>query len=505
LEVARSSIVTATGTLLDELPRVCASLPDFLAGQRWFGGKGRPIASTAIADHASLDDVEAALLAMIDVVYVDGDHERYFVPLLAAAGDRAAGGAAIARTGESVVVDALTDPGFCRSMLATLARGPELTTELGGQILFRPRSRLAGFAAHHRSVSVRFSTAEQSNSSVFFDQKFILKAFRRLQEGPNPELEVLAFLTNHTDFAHVPELAGVIEYRAPDGGRLALGVLQDFVANEGDGWSHTLRELERLSSGEEATAGLASGYLASTTDLGHVTADLHLAFASAPHVADFAPTPITREDVLEWERAIAGRVKRMFIRLDQHFAAHPEAMRGLDMIPTLPHLRDTVDGLMWLADGTLTKTRHHGDYHLGQVLKTADSWVVIDFEGEPLRPIAERRARHTPLKDVAGMLRSLSYAAAVAARERPLSTGSSPRAAFGSRLRTWERRARRAFLDAYLGKARSAGATFLPRSRAGVRSVLAALELEKAVYELEYELDNRPDWVAIPLRALAGS
>jgi maltose alpha-D-glucosyltransferase/alpha-amylase len=241
---------------------------------------------------------------------------------------------------------------------------------------------------------------------------------------------------------------------------------------------------------------------------------MHLALAGGDGVRDFAPDTIAPADVERWRAGSLASLERGLTRLRASLRAPGRRAARMEELARVvledeARLRATIEGLEILVSGTVVKTRHHGDYHLGQVLETDDGWVILDFEGEPLRPLAERRALHTPLRDVAGLLRSLDYARHAAVRDavtadRQTDTiGRAEDAALPKLAATWARLARRAFLDAYLAEARRGGARFLPQTDAALTRALDALEGEKALYELEYELGNRPDWVEIPLAALA--
>ncbi len=480
------------------------SLAAWLPTQRWFGGKGRRVIGIHALDRAAFAGAD---LTIAEVEYENAASDRYFVPV-----------------GEDGA-DALVDSGFCHALLDALASGVQLRTTDGGEIGFRggPRSdRLPSQAEAH----VRRVDAEQSNSSVVYGDALILKVFRRLQSGVNPEVDVLRFLAERTDFQQVPRLAGTIDYRRDDE-RYSLALLQEWVDNEGDGWNWVLDHLchpersgdrgaplysasegprsavvQSCSSGtgvlrcaqDDTGVGLDStGLLAALAELGRVTAELHLALASDSTDPAFSPRTIRRDDVNAWRAGANARLDRLLTHLAATLRDRPGSAQSLAQraIGRSEALRAIIGHFEILADAGVAKTRVHGDYHLGQVLKTAVSWVVIDFEGEPLRPIAERRALHSPLKDVAGMLRSFNYARHAA--ERSGAVGAD----------TWEVAARRAFLGAYCERARAGGARFLPGSGEAVSRALAALEVEKALYELEYELGNRPDWAEIPLRALA--
>ena len=503
----------------DALPRVGRLLPPFLLGRRWFGGKGRRVTRARLIDRADLRGASNALLTVAEVTYADRTSERYLLPLAVAYDDRPGPAPPILRHGAATIRDGFEDEAFCRALLRAIARGAQVRTARGGTLAFEPRGTPARQLAGADDVGVRLVGAEQSNTSVIYGDRLILKAFRRVQEGTNPEIEILRFLAERTRFDRVPALAGWAEYRPPSGSPASLAVLEAFVANHGDGWSWTLRELGSLlgrpdgaASDEAAVAARGQGYFDRLAELGRVTAGLHLALASSTAVPAFAPRPIDGADVRAWRSSVETRLDGALARLRDHLDEQPEPIRALagDVLASAPRLRELAGGLAGLLDGRIVKTRLHGDYHLGQVLTTADSFVILDFEGEPLRPLAERRALHTPLKDVAGLLRSLNYArhAALRASSSELRVPSSESASLGARsselASAWERLARRAFLDAYLDACRAAGAPFLPRSDDALRRVLAALELDKAAYELEYELDNRPDWLAIPLQFLGG-
>jgi maltose alpha-D-glucosyltransferase/alpha-amylase len=486
------------------LPRVARLLPAYLAGRRWFGGKGRSTARVRLLDRASLRGAADALLTVVEVSYADRATEEYFLPLAVAYDGGSGIASPILRHGAITIRDAFEDDRFCRALLTAIARGARVPTARGGRFTFEPRGGPRRPPTDAPMPGVRPVGAEQSNTAVVYDDALILKAFRRLRQGPNPEVEMLDFLARHAHFPNVPPLVGVVEYRAPDGRRSDVGVLEAFIPNEGDGWSWTLRALGALVAGTER--GTPGAYLAGVAELGRVTARLHLALASAGDVPAFRPEPITGADLAAWNESISGRLDSALDRLREHLDRQPEPTRSLarDVLAAEGRLRRTIVGLDGLAGGGTVKTRHHGDYHLGQVLKTADSFAILDFEGEPLRPLAERRALHTPLKDVAGMLRSFSYAGHAASR----AAGAQPAPQMSdsnARLAAWEDSARRALLDAYLGHARAAGAPFVPTSGDALRRALAVLELDKALYELEYELANRPDWLAIPLSFLSGT
>jgi trehalose synthase-fused probable maltokinase len=456
-------------------------LAQFLARQRWFAAKTRGVGTVAVRDWAILEPEGPLLVLLLDV---DGD--RYHVPVTVAAD--AAAGAAIARLDGEAVVDAHDDPRFGQRVLAAIAADRELAGH-PGRVSFHPTPGWS-FPPDPDAVPSHRHAGEQSNTSVMLGGGLVLKTLRRPQIGVNPDLEITRFLTTRTSFRHVPRLAGWSEYEGPDG-TATLAVLQEFVINAGDGWKHVVGALRgRMTEGDadRALDPARDPLIAEVRRLGAITGGLHAALASDARDPDFAPEPVTREDIARW----AAEIRR-----DAEAATRPgaagnepglgEAGRGIGRV---------IDALGALA-GTV-KIRSHGDYHLGQVLKTPDGFAIIDFEGEPARPLAERRARQSALRDVAGMLRSLDYAAhAVAFGLAPAERAAALRVLTG-----WEDTARRAFLADYREAVAESSAPLVPSSETALRAACGAFELEKACYELRYERDNRPDWVAIPLAGI---
>lgn len=417
-------------------PAVDPEFAAWLLAQRWYGAKDTPLAAVALADRipeVALVDITPAGLAPV----------RYALPEYA---------------GGSGLADA-----------AARARWFQLLTEgariagAQGRFDFEALMPLGAYTAS------RLSQAEQSNTSILYtgaanEPRWILKLFRRVQVGENPDFEIPRALAAHTGFSNVPAAAGRVSYRTWGGEVATLAVLQSYIPNHGDGWEYTL---ERLRTGENPEALLADLEL-----LGRRTAGLHAALASIAAEADFAPEPITAAHLERWrERARAGAA-----------AAAPEDA-GL-LRPWCARLDADETGLEGLLGCQMI--RIHGDYHLGQVLKTAGDFYLFDFEGEPTRPLPERRRKGTVMQDVAGMLRSFGYAAHAA--QRP----------------DWETPARAAFLRGYRNALREgrAGVRLAPTEDAAFSRACSFFECEKAVYELAYERNNRPDWAGIPLAAL---
>jgi maltose alpha-D-glucosyltransferase/alpha-amylase len=450
-----------------------AGLGPFLAGRRWAGARAGllrvldvPTLAPLRADPAAGDP--PAALATVRVALDGGAPYELLVPFTAAAG--------------GAIEDATLDPGFRAWLYDAVREGRTLGD---GALVAAP---LDGAALPPPGAS-RVSSAEQSNTSLVYPEAGVmLKLFRRVEAGENPDVEVGRFLARR-DFPHTPRLLGTLTLRRP-GGDAVVGMAQRLVPGAEDAWAHAVRAAAAFLAGD---AG--GDYGAEAARLGAVTRALHDALASDPADPDFAPARATAAHVARWTAA-AERALGAAVRASEGSAAPGAAVLHARQAEVRAAVARAAAGL---GDDAGAAVRHHGDYHLGQVIRGADGALyVIDFEGEPAKPLAERRARHSPLRDVAGMLRSFGYAAAFARR-----ADAGPAAA--SRADAWEQGARGAFLAAYFTPAAGAGPgpAYLPASPAGARALLALFELEKLVYEVTYELQNRPDWVDIPLAGLA--
>jgi trehalose synthase-fused probable maltokinase len=416
----------------------------WLADRRWFRSKSRPLAGVTVEEAVSLDTGPARLV-VLRADHADGGSARYLVPSIAETDGR------------------LREPsdgdGAWAAIAAAVAGGAT-----AGAFAFEPGPALGdllpGGAADAIGLEERRLDVEQSNTSVQLGDRLILKVYRLLEPGTNPEVQVTAFLTD-AGFRWTPRLAGHGTWRSEGGDPATAFMLQELVPSRGDGWTWMLH---RLSSPPQ---GPLEG-LAAAAQIGGITAELHAALASRPDTAEFGVAPVTPALLGEWRRAAEAQ-------LDAALAALAGAERR-----RLEAVADAVRQRFAAIDSATDaiRTRIHGDYHLGQLLRTDEGFVVIDFEGEPARPLAERRRPASPLRDVAGMLRSFDYAVRTAEREGPdgLSHGE------------WLDNARAAFLGAY-------GAVADP-------GLLAAFEAEKACYEVRYEADNRPGWTWLPLEAL---
>ncbi len=449
----------------------------WITSQRWYGDKSRNIQSVSAETVVPLDidDLDAAFV-IAGFAYERGAPSRYFLPLLD-------GGPPGLEHGGMDFRDALSAPAFIRWFMDGF--GDERVIE--GTPTWRWRRLGAGLPeiVDVPDSAIRVSQAEQSNSSVLIGDQLVVKVFRRLQPGINPDLEIGEFLTVESGFAHAPHLYGLVEIEQ-DGELVSLAAVQQFVRNDGDGWAWLVGKLEEMGTDEAAASELVDEVALLATR----TAEMHLALASDADNEAFAPQAFSRRDaedligrvVSEMEESVEGLSKRLEPKeVEQLHKGVGQLMAGA-----------------WSLVGS-TKTRVHGDYHLGQTLRTIDGdFCLIDFEGEPSRPISERRALQTPLKDVAGMLRSLDYAVAVANANVP--EGAGIRAA-------WLGDATEAFIGEYRDTIREADRTIIPDDDQRFNEALRLMIVEKALYEVRYELNNRPEWLSIPLsgiRRLAG-
>jgi maltose alpha-D-glucosyltransferase/alpha-amylase len=507
-----------------------SGLAEYLRAQRWFGSKGRTVAGVSVADSAALPAEVPAALLLVEVAFTAGEPELYSLPVAArpATAARALAetpGVALARLTapdqEWLLYDGIADPAVGEALLRQFEDAARLPAAMGAFGFERTPvlSQITDGTNRMPLARVRRIGSEQSNSSVVFDDRLILKLFRRLHVGDNPELEISRFLTFRTRFRNAPLLAGFIRHLAPSGER-TVGVLQTFVPGAADGWTWTLGALRVFygdvgahplgRAGEPAPAavvGLAGSYLASVRRLGEVTGELHAALASDAGDPAFAPEPVTPEDLAAWQAAVETEVTRGLAGLR---AAGRAA--GTDHGPTIERLlraADAVharvaDAIGRLGEVPLWKTRVHGDYHLGQVLRVAgeaDDFVVLDFEGEPARPLAARRAKQSPLRDVAGMLRSFTYASYAGLFEAA-GDDREARRLLEPWQAAWERAVADSYLEGYLGATVERGLVLIPARRDVVGLALSVFCLERAAYELNYELNNRPSWLPIPLAAL---
>ncbi len=401
-------------------------LEQWLMEQRWFASKSREVTGVNVLRRVALSEAPALDLEIIELRFHTGTHELYqLLP------------------GEPGAVRALAE-------------------------LFGNESAADGVSFHGGltpSGQIRPMGAEQSNTSVVFGDEQVLKVFRRVEPGINPELEMLRFLSTR-EFENIAALTGWYDY---DGELMqaTLGILQEFIGEARDGWQLALDD--------------PLGLLHRLPELGAATGRMHTVLASDSGDPAFAPEEPSDEALALLTATIDEQIERVFIDLPgDNPALEPILGRGEE-------IRDRLQLMSHVGVGGRL-IRHHGDYHLGQTMLRDAGWVILDFEGEPARSLLDRRRKRSPLRDVAGMLRSFAYAASASALLRGVPAPEG-----------WEQQARTAFLGAYFG---AVDATLLPAGQAAISKLLSIFELEKAVYELQYELNNRPDWVPIPVAGI---
>ena len=553
IERPRGEVVSVRGPALLEVrgpastlfstrrEKLARALRDWLPNRRWFRGKARQLERLEIAD---VIEAGEARIVLVNAHYAEGQPETYVVPLALVAAERAdqldreAPHAVVARVsstdGEAAIVDALTTESFATDLLSLVLERGSLRSD-GGTIRARSTRALAGLigrdlrahaarARRREELPPRVGAAEQSNTSVVFGDRVILKLFRAIEPGRHPEEEIGRFLTERARFGHVPKMLGTLSYDPASGEPRALAVLQELVASQGDGWEFTLDALQRYYEAAWQYEGkeraprdrgpllerarmhappllldLVGPYLGLARLLGERTAELHLALASDKRDDAFAPEPFSllhQRSLYQSARAQLGQTLQL-LRKKQSLLDEPTAALAGELLARKAEIdarlteihREKIDGF---------RTRTHGDLHLGQVLYVGGDFVFIDFEGEPVRTLVERRRKRSPLRDVAGMLRSYHYAAAAALRsdlvraqdERVLQPWSG----------AWTDWVCAAWLGGWLERA--GDAAFLPRDPAAVGRMIDFYLLEKAIYEIRYELNNRPDWLEIPIRGV---
>ncbi|MEA2700308.1 MAG: maltose alpha-D-glucosyltransferase / alpha-amylase [Myxococcales bacterium] len=513
----------------------------YVRPRRWFRAKSRKPRAVRIADAIPLDaanrSATRAALVMLAIDYQEGESDAYVIPLLYAAADQArdlAGAAPEAviawLDGAGVLLDGLVT-GQLAATLLTFIRDGQIAAGRAGELkgeAYPGLSEIIGAAP----LPAKASATEQSNSNVVLGERVLLKTYRQVTAGLNPELELGRFLTAHPRRPPTPRVLGSLHYRDHQGAQSSIAIVHEYLRNDGDAWSVTLQELRRafdlvLAAPAQAQSGPAAERLAwsvgRSQTLGQRTAEIHIALfdaAATNGVADpaIAPEPLTEPD----RSAAVARVQAMWQRvvglLPQHLAALPPPLRQdvQRLLDPASAERARLTGLLDLfkqENFAVMKTRIHGDLHLGQVLCRGDNFIIIDFEGEPGRPLSERRAKASPLRDVVGMLRSFDYAPEAVLRERAAPGASAqPSPALQQFVVAWKQAVSAGFLRAYLDRVQ--GAPFLParppapsapRAQTAPEQLSLMLrfyELERVIYEVDYEMNNRPDWIDIPLRGL---
>ncbi len=519
------------GTAKRELERI---LPDYLRTRRWFGGKARSIQSTEILETIPMSDgASAVYVTLVQVAYVEGDPETYVLPLAFTSGKAAATMQAempqsiVAQLSskdgcsEGVLYDALFDKNFATTLLNAISHERNFKGATSAVIssVTQSSARLA-----EPLVEATLQQSDQTNTSVVYGDRFILKLFRRADEGVNPELEIGRFLT-HKAFAHIPPVVGALEYVTKNHEPVTLAILQRFVPSQGNAWDYTLNSLGRFferalarraevqsllvlhkplqvllaDNISEPDPELFGAYAESARLLGQRTGELHVALSSDTSEPAFAPEPFTAQYQRSLSQSMRSLSHQVFRLLRQHVNRLPEAERlnAQQLLASEDQLRARCSPVLEHKIDTM-RIRCHGDYHLGQVLYTGNDFVIIDFEGEPARPISQRRLKRSPLSDVAGMIRSFHYATRAAMRSAVVRAEDIP--TLEPWADSWYQWISALFLKAYLNTVTPAG--IVPKSKADLGVLLDVYLMSKALYELGYELNNRPELVNIPLQGL---
>jgi maltose alpha-D-glucosyltransferase/alpha-amylase len=509
-------------------------LPRYMTRQRWFGAKARTLETVSIRDWATIvPEPEPAFLVFVRAYFDDGNSDRYTVPLGIATDEQAEQlllqqpGLVLAHVtgplGAGVLYDSVASDAFCAQLLKLIDEPREKKSQTG---------RVAGVQTAAYEVyedaggpvrPIRRGSAEQSHSNIIFGDRFLLKLFRRLDLGVNPDFELGRFLTEKTTFPQVPRTLGALEHFRQRFEPTTLALLQSLVPNQGQGWEYILgvlgRYYEQVSSEEHRLERMTSprtslvqlgdrepppdvfevvgAALRSAAVLGTRTGEMHLALASETTQAAFAPEPLTTAELAEMADNLNEHARTVLSALRAKLPAMAERQRALAerVIDSAPALVTRM-GARPPEESDLIKIRVHGDYHLGQVLWAENDFVILDFEGEPGRTMAERRAKKSPLRDVAGMLRSFDYAA-----YSELLTFTRQQPEEVDRLEPWAQIWRTwtsaAFFREYRRTVTPAG--LLPADPDATCRLLDFFILEKTLFELQYELNYRPDWVTIPL------
>jgi maltose alpha-D-glucosyltransferase/alpha-amylase len=499
----------ATAKLIAQLEREV--VPGYLSAQRWFSGKGQGTPSVSITEIGRWQPRQDTWLLLVACAQFPADTaQEYLLPLSLEWGAERAGPHAAhtlarvrQRAATGALFDAFADEGFVRALIAALAERASVRVG-AGTLRFTPTNALGALLPKRLAQAAVRHTADGSNVSFIVGEQLFLKAYRRLRGGAHPEWELGRFLTERSPCSAVPPTAGAIVLERPSAEPTTVALVQAAVQNQGDGWKYTLRYLERSLDDALARAtdgGIAGGdhssYLLLVHALAARTADLHRALAIKTGDPSFDPEPFTAERLAEWARAIGGELDATLSTLRARRAELPaearEAVgRALD---SAKRLHAAIEARA-AGPTTALAIRLHGDYHLGQVLVTRHDFVITDLEGEPGRSFAERRRKHTVLKDLAAMRRSFDYARIVAAqqfRAKP-SSGAAGVDAF---LNDWRSQVQAAFHEAY--RAAIGDTAVLPRHAEEEKQLLLLATMERVLYEIRYELANRPQLVTVPL------
>jgi maltose alpha-D-glucosyltransferase/alpha-amylase len=485
----------------------------FLARQRWFGD--RTSASSASVTTAIPLPWGSGSLAVTQIaVQTSSGTVRYQVPLAARAvrvenlPERAVIASVDVHGAPITLFDAVEDPEFQRGLADALASGCVASNPSGERWIAESLSEKRLVVPDH--TAIRVGSAEQSNTSIVFDREAIFKLFRKLEAGIHPDVEVSEFLSIRARFAHTPAMLATARFEV-DGAPTIAGALQEYMPDSRDAWAYAIESGTPYFIAPPGDDTPKNDFLDDARRLGEITRALHEALASDARDPAFAPVRAAGDDLDRWAQRTQQMIRDASALLERRLGdiAPDRAAEAKILVQRRDRYLGWVNEIVdELGDDLGARTRTHGDYHLGQVLRTASNeFVIIDFEGEPARSLAERREKSSPLRDVAGMLRSFGYAAATLAMSVEKKTDLSTRELRAGR---WERDVRAAFLSGYLqgdggktGTREDGRQGILPKIEAHTKLLVALFETEKAFYELAYELNHRPDWVGIPMRGIS--
>lgn len=513
-------------------------LPPFLREQRWFGSKAQKILKINISEVITVKNSNGfTIVLIIKVNYAASAVEYYHLPLSFLEMEQAKEllnerPQSIlfyyqSPNQEGLIYDGVLDEEFHRTLLQLVARR-RVIRAWDGKLKAYPGKyfrKVRQFISHFERS--KLLNVEQSNSSILYDRQLIFKLFRKLDEGTNPDLEMVKYITEKTDYKNVPAFAGALEYQKKDGSQTTLGILYPYVASEGNAWDYTQdhltryyeRVLSQLSQLEKLPALPASLFEKSLNDmpeimpeligapflemtylLGKRTAELHQALAGTTQDPNFKSESFSLLYQRSIFQSIQSLIKRVFLALRKNYNQYPETIQNeVKEILSLESKIITYCREILAKKIEGKKIRIHGDYHLGQVLYTGNDFYIIDFEGEPAKPLGERKLKRSPLKDVAGMLRSFHYAAFTPLLQKKI-MGEYEKLEYWAKLWTWY--ISKIYLEAYLEYIEPC--SLIPKDRSEISKLLSVYLLEKVVYEIGYEMNNRPDWLAIPLKGILG-
>jgi len=514
-------------------------LPDYLKQCRWFSYKTRTIRMVNIVEEIAISHqrgVPIALLLMIEVHFAEGSSERYLLPVSFAAGQeslmiqREFPHAVIARLRigekEGVLFDGVYHEEFRKALLKSVAGRKTIAGKHGTIVAYPGRKFKSLLAEKKLPLASQVLKAEQSNTSIIYENSFFIKLYRQLGEGVNPDMEITRFLTEKLSFPHAPPFAGIIEYHRQGVEPIDLALVQKFVLNAGDAWNYSLETARRyfekiLSDSKSQEVPSISGapfdrspqgapsllkehigefYLEMMSLLGRRTGELHIALAAESEEREFTPEAFSKLYQRSVYQSMRNTTRRAMLDLKKQLEKLPGQIKE-DAKYILDSERRILSLLRRITERKVdaVKIRIHGDYHLGQVLYTGNDFMIIDFEGEPARPLTERRIKRSPLRDVTGMIRSFHYLVYNAFLNQTAVRKEDVQV-LEPWIRPWFLCVSRAFWSGYLETV--GNAAFIPKDGEALELLLQCFLLEKAVYELGYELNNRPEWVAIPVKGI---